>query len=128
MLKLDNLKKEEVLLNLFNKSDAVLFQWKNNDNWDVEYVSTSVKKLLGYNKQKFLNKKVHYRDIIHPDDLLRVQGEVTSAIKNNKDFFQHITYRVITKNNTTKWVDDNTLIIKNKKGKVKYSTFAHRKS
>jgi len=76
----DRTHEQNILLSLFDLGDAVLFKWRNDEHWSVEYVSHSVHKLLGYTHQQFLNAEITYAKCVHPEDLQRVIEEVGDAI------------------------------------------------
>ncbi|NVJ54239.1 MAG: PAS domain S-box protein [Campylobacteraceae bacterium] len=99
---------QQVLLSLFDKGDSVLLKWKNDEIWNIEYVSLSIKKLLGYSKEEFLNNEVDYFNCIHKDDLIRVKSEYKKSLNKQKDYFKHEPYRIITKEGEEKWVLDYT--------------------
>jgi PAS domain S-box-containing protein len=105
-------KEQEILLSVFDKGDAVLFKWKNDDKLTVSSVSNSVKKLFGYDRQDFLESKIYYEKCIHKDDLERFNIEVNDAVNEGKYFFEHKPYRIYTQNNKVKWVHENTIIIR----------------
>ena len=109
---------QNVLLSLFDKSDAVLFKWNNDEAWSVDHVSASVKDTLGYEKEDFLNHSITYSNCIHPDDLESVVEEVTIARQEALDFFKHKPYRIITKTGDIKWVSDSTVIVKDKEDNI----------
>ncbi len=111
-------KEQELLLSLFDLGDAVLFKWRNDENWSVEYVSKSVEKLLGYSQYDFINAKITYAECIHKEDLPRVTKEVETALAKKLYFFTHEPYRIITKDKQTKWIHDSTVIARNEKGEV----------
>ncbi len=118
-LHLDSLSKEQnLLLSLFDKGDSILFKWRNDANWSVEYVSNSISKLLGYEKNQFLAHTITYAQCIYADDLPRVMQEVESG--SNKDYFQHEPYRVVTKTNELKWINDNTIVVRDSDGNITY--------
>ncbi|WP_188108603.1 PAS domain S-box protein [Sulfurimonas lithotrophica] len=106
------------LLSLFDTGDSVLFRWKNDKSWSIEYVSKSVTKLLGYSRDNFLSSDVLYADCIHPDDLARVSKEVKDNVNNKEGFFKHEPYRIIAKDGSVKWILDYTVLSKNKKGET----------
>ena len=108
----------KILLSLFDKGDAVLFSWKNDKNWTIEYASLSVSKLYGYTKEEFLSQKIIYSSCIHKEDLKTTEDEVFHGLEKNLDYFKHTPYRIITKDNEEKWVLDNTVTIKNKAGEI----------
>ncbi|MEA3522445.1 MAG: ABC transporter substrate binding protein, partial [Campylobacterota bacterium] len=111
-------KEQKNLLSLFDKSDSVLFKWKNNDTWDIDYVSLNVSKLLGYELAELTSGEVSYSSCIHPDDMPTVAQEVKDALEQKSDFFKHAPYRLLTKNNTVKWILDYTVTQKNSEGEI----------
>lgn len=106
------------LLTLFEQGDSVLFRWRNDPNWSIEYVSSNVQNLLGYCKEEFLDNKVLYAHTIHPQDLRQVSSEVNQAVTQKSNFFKHEPYRIITKNGEVKWVLDHTVFNRNEKGEI----------
>ena len=105
---------QEVLLSLFDKGDASLFQWNNDTHWSIEYASKNVLSLLGFTQEEFMNKETVYANCIHPDDIKHVLEEVQDSIKKNTDYFRHDPYRIVTKDGTIKWVLDYTVTKKDK--------------
>jgi diguanylate cyclase (GGDEF)-like protein/PAS domain S-box-containing protein len=97
-------------------SPVILFRWKAAEGWPVELVSNNVKQ-LGYMPDELLSGQVTYASIVHPDDLDRVVGEVQYFTTSNKDRFQQ-EYRIINKSGEERWVDDRTVVERNKKGQV----------
>ena len=115
---LDKTKDQDVLLSLFDKGDSVLFKWKNDPTWSVNYVSSSIKNLLGYDVSDFLNNKIAYATCIHEDDIARVIQEVEDNSLKGEDFFKHQHYRVVTKDQEIKWISDYTVIIRDKNNTI----------
>jgi PAS domain S-box-containing protein len=109
---------QKTLLSLFDKSDAVLFKWKNDDSFNVEYVSENVFNLTGYTKDEFLNKEVNYMECIHKDDFSHSYDELKNALLNNLDFIRHDPYRLVTRSKKDKWVLDFTVALRDKLGNV----------
>jgi len=109
---------QKSLLSLFDKGDSVLFKWRDDPTWSVEYVSHSVEKLLGYDKEDILNGAIAYSETIHQDDVKQVFEEVEKEKKTKGDFFIHKPYRIMTKDGRTKWVLDYTVIQRDKEGEI----------
>ena len=114
----DTTKEQQNLLSLFEKGEGILFRCNNDKYRSADFVSSNVKQLFGYTKDEFLSQNINYTNIIYKDDLNIVIKEVTDALNQNKDFFTHKPYRVITKDGTIKWVLNNTLLVKDNSGKV----------
>jgi len=112
---------QQNLLSLFDKSDAVLFKWKYNLNLDTEYVSLSIKKLLGYESKEFTSGKVLYLSCVHKDDLENLKKQLRLNLENGVDYFKHEPYRVITKDGETKWVLDYIVTLKDEKGVITHT-------
>ncbi|WP_321420256.1 ATP-binding protein [uncultured Methanomethylovorans sp.] len=105
-----------LLEGIVNYSPLVLFLWKAEEGWPVEYVSENVSQ-LGYSAVDFLSKKVLFENIIHPDDLQRVMLEVkTYSEKGVTDFTQE--YRILTADGGVKWIDDRTVVKRNDNGET----------
>ncbi|NOR75002.1 MAG: PAS domain S-box protein [Draconibacterium sp.] len=116
-------KKAERALTEFNKiinrSPSVVFLWRNEKSWPVEYVSKNVEKLTGYTVEEFIDEKVTYKQIIYSEDLETLENEAAILLKqNNNKILDRKNYRIITKNGDIKWVEDKTLIRKDKNGNV----------
>lgn len=60
---------------IVEKSPMVLFKWKNEKGWPVELVSQNVSQ-LGFRAEDFISGKIKYGEIIHPEDLAKVEKEV----------------------------------------------------
>jgi len=96
---------------IINKSPAIPFLWKNEEGWPVEYISENVVNLFEYTAEEFMDRKVSYSKIIHPEDLERVENEVTRySSEEGRDRFSHEPYRIVTKSGNIKWVEDKTYI------------------
>ena len=109
---------QNLLLSLFDIGDSVLFKWNNDENWSVDYVSKSIKKLLGYEAEEFLEGKIAYASCVFQNDLETVLKEVKENSKKGVSYFQHKPYRLIDKEGNIKWVLDYTVIIKDEKGNI----------
>jgi PAS domain S-box-containing protein len=63
-----------------------------------------LKKLTGYDKAEFLEKRVFYTDLIHIEDYDRVVYESLDKLSKSEPF--HLTYRIINKSGTVVWVEE----------------------
>ena len=112
------LEEQNVLLSLFDKGDSVLFKWKNDANLSIEYVSKSVKPLLGYEVNELVALKGTFVSCIHKDDQQQIMKEVSDATNEKVDFFKHQVYRLITKDKQLKWVMGYTMIQRDNKNNI----------
>jgi PAS domain S-box-containing protein len=103
---------------IIENSTSVLFKWKNAPGWPVEYVSENIKQ-WGYTIEEFSSQHLLYSDIIHPDDLERVETEINEFVENEIDEFNQ-EYRIFTKDSEPRWVDDRTVVIRDEDNSISH--------
>ncbi|GIX40724.1 MAG: hypothetical protein KatS3mg129_0457 [Leptospiraceae bacterium] len=102
----------QLLEEIFKEGPIVIFVWKNELDWPVEFVSSNVEQLTGYTDKDWLEQKVVYKEIVHKDDIKRVKEEVSLFSHELKlKRWKHKPYRIIKKNGETIWVNDYTICI-----------------
>jgi len=94
------------VLSLFLQGPSVIFRWRNLATWPMEYVSPNVEQILGYTDTELLSGHIAYADLIHRDDVERVEQEV--AAFQNRKYFYHDPYRLRRKDGRNIWVSDHT--------------------
>jgi len=109
----------EEVYRIINQSPAVVFLWKNQQGWPVEFVSENISKVFGYNPEEFLSGRLNYSEIIHPEDLALVTREVAENSQHpERREFVHRPYRIRSQNGGIRWVDDRTSIRRDDQGKI----------
>ncbi len=112
------MEREEALRTIINNSPVVVFLWRNEEKWPAEFVSENVVQ-FGYTIEDFISEKVLYGDIIHPDDLKKVEEGLEKRIMaGGRDF--NMEYRIRTKTGDIRWVNERTFIQRNEEGEVSY--------
>ncbi len=112
------LEQQKTLTSIFDKGDSILFKWQNNKQLSVDYISNSISKLLGYSTEELLTKEMGYTNLVHKDDMSNLLREIINCVKNKENFIKHKPYRLVTKNNTTKWVMQYTATQKDEYGEI----------
>ncbi|MDD4330817.1 MAG: PAS domain-containing protein [Methanosarcinaceae archaeon] len=106
------------LVSVVNKVPVTVFLWKPQKYWPAEFVSEHIRQ-FGYDVEEFTTGKLLYGNIVHPDDLERVERELSRRIEEGcTDFSQE--YRIVTKFGESRWVDERTFIEADKNGVVRY--------
>ncbi|AKB18009.1 MULTISPECIES: GAF domain-containing protein [unclassified Methanosarcina] len=106
------------LISVINKVPVTVFLWRPEKYWPAEFVSENIKQ-FGYTVEEFTSGKLLYGNIVHPDDLERVERELSRRIEEEYvDFSQE--YRILTKSGEVRWVDERTFIEADENGVVKY--------
>ncbi|MDP3149930.1 MAG: PAS domain S-box protein [Ignavibacteria bacterium] len=108
--------KTKELETIINRSPAVAFLWKAEENWTVEYVSENVIQ-FGYTPEELLTGKTLLSSIVYPEDLHRVVQEVSDYSKLEVNEFNQ-EYRILTKSGDVRYVDDRTWIRRDNEGKI----------
>jgi len=104
----DTIKRLKELELVINKSPAIAFVWKPEENWPIEFVSDNIS-ILGYKPEDFTVREMNYSMLVHPDDLQKLNEEIKSYTEAGvKEYTQE--YRLITRTGVTMWVEDRTWV------------------
>lgn len=106
------------LISVINKVPVIVFLWRPEKYWPAEFVSENVKR-FGYTVEEFTSGKLLYGNIVHPDDLERVERELSRRIEEDYVDFSN-EYRILTRSGEVRWVDERTFIEADENGVVKY--------
>lgn len=101
---------------LFMKGPVVVFRWRAEEDWPVEYVSVNISQ-FGYDAGEILRGMLPYKSLIHPEDRERVAAEVRAYAANGATSFEQ-DYRILDASGHTRWVYDFTVIGCNEHGAI----------
>ncbi|WP_422359031.1 ATP-binding protein [Reichenbachiella sp.] len=98
------LNQNERYLSLIDNVPGVIFRCKNDENWSMEFISSYVKSITGYEPVDFLDHKngIHFNDIIHESDQLMAKEDVETQLIKGSHY--RTTYRILTKSKEVKWL------------------------
>ncbi len=103
---------------LFISGPVVLFKWKNEPGWPVEYVSPNVQEVFGYSAEEFVQQRVTYAEIIYKEDFEKVAAEIGQERANAPNHFNHQPYRIKRKDGELVWLYNFTTIIRNRNNEI----------
>ncbi|MCQ1535346.1 PAS domain S-box protein [Methanosarcina sp. KYL-1] len=109
---------QKVLWTIINNSPAVVFLWRNEENWPADFVSENVSQ-FGYAVEDFTSGKVLYGDIVHREDIDRVREGLDYCIEAGYESFK-MEYRIFTRDGKMRWVDERTFIQRDSEGRATY--------
>ncbi|MCK4396016.1 PAS domain S-box protein [candidate division WOR-3 bacterium] len=110
------LEKLRELESIINRSPAVVFLWRLDEGWQVEFVSDSVKQ-FGYTPEELLSGQVSWDSITYPEDVPRIEAEVAEYFQRGvMEFAQE--YRFITKSGKARWIEGLSKGLKDSNGVV----------
>ncbi len=107
---------KEEMERIINNSPVIVFLWKYEEGWPIEFVSENVSR-LGYEIEDFISKNILYADIVYPDDLEKVENELSRNVEEGCDAYNS-EYRIFTKSRDVRWVDERTFIQRDEKGEI----------
>ena len=102
---------------LFFAGPVFIIAWESKPNWPIKYVSKNVQDILGYSPEEMRDPAFRYNDLIHPDDLHRIERESLGNIKKNQDTYE-LFYRIKTKNGEYRWFYDYSKVERNEQGEA----------
>lgn len=102
---------------LFVSGPTVVFKWRAEEGWPVEYVSPNVFEQFGYTVEALTDGSILFAAIIHPDDLERVASEVGIYTEEDSVSFAQ-EYRILHANGSYRWIYDYTTINREADGSI----------
>jgi sigma-B regulation protein RsbU (phosphoserine phosphatase) len=100
---------------IVDQSPAILFRrLAGGEKPKLVYVSDNIRQ-LGYTTEDFMSGEVHFRDIVHPDDLERLGQEIKYYAEEDVEEYTQV-YRILTKTGDVRWVEDQTSVVRDAEG------------
>lgn len=103
---------------LINRSPVMVFLWRVEDGWPVEYVSQNVSQ-LGYSAEDFTTGLVSWPGITHPDDTPRLEEEVKAFLEAGAEEWEQ-SYRIRTHSGEWRWMEDRNLVLRDEDDRIAY--------
>ena len=104
---------------IVDRSPAILFRRKADEKSTLVYVSNNIQQ-LGYAAEAFLSDRMHFREIVHPDDMERVGTEIEGYAETDVEEYTQV-YRILAKNGDIHWVEDQTSVERDAQGNKIYN-------
>ena len=102
---------------IVEQSPNILFRRKAvtvDEKPKLEYVSENLAR-FGYEPKDFIDEKIRFPDIVHPDDVERLRDEIRGYTDRDVEEYTQF-YRLITKDGEIRWVEDQTSVVREEKG------------
>jgi PAS domain S-box-containing protein len=114
----DIIRSKDEIESILNKSPVVLYLSRAEESFPIELITSNVSQ-FGYTPDDFYSGRISFTEIVHPDDLQRIETELQSycAEKQNQTGFVQ-EYRVRTASGEYIWVNDYTQLRRNNKGEI----------
>ena len=104
---------------LFVDGPVVVFKWRAEHGWPVEFVSANVQALTGHKREDWLGGAADFKALIHADDLARVHAEIWRQHQESAGHFSQ-EYRIVRADGQTRWIRDYTRILRDETGATRF--------
>jgi diguanylate cyclase (GGDEF)-like protein/PAS domain S-box-containing protein len=105
-----------LLAGIIERSPVVAITWRNEPGRPVDYVSGNIER-FGYRQDDLISGKIHYAELIHPQDRPVLEREVTGYLVHGPDDYRQ-EYRLRHGDGHWMWVDDHTWLTRDPAGQV----------
>lgn len=99
---------------IVNQSPAIAFLCQIEDNWPIEYISQNIDQ-FGYTPAEFMSGEIDLGEVIHPDDLPRLEAAVREQVCCRGNEFDEI-FRIRTRSGELRWLDNRMWLRKDVEG------------
>lgn len=113
----DALEKER---NLFIGGPSMVFIWKNEKDWPVEYVSRNIINHLGYSPEDFTSGRFRFENFVHFEDWPEIvkDGHRKVFTEGASNYTQE--YRLRSADGDYLWVHDFTMVVRGHNDEVSH--------
>jgi PAS domain S-box-containing protein len=94
--------RERTFATLMSNLPGMAYRCRHDRDWTLLFASEGTLRLTGYPPDEFTEKRIHFAQLIHPDDLGAVWNDVQAAIDSRLPF--QLTFRIRTAAGEEKWV------------------------
>jgi len=102
--------------NMYVAGPVVALKWGPARPWPVEYASPNVLDCFGYTPIALEAGRPGYLELIHPDDLERVEADLARHIGDPLTVAFRLQYRLHHGDGTWRWVDHYTTLVRASSG------------
>ena len=103
------------LVQLLGSSPAVIYSFEATGTFGPKFVSDSIRRVFGYDPHDYLENPEFWRDRVHPEDLTRVEAEVSRTFESGVNA---VEYRFRRKDGAYCWVKDEQHLIRSVAGEA----------
>lgn len=100
---------------LFFAGPVFIIAWVPDKNRMIKYVSKNVEDILGYTPEEMMTPNFNYQDLIHPEDLHRINHESLEYMEKRQDTYE-LFYRIKTKTGKYRWFYDYSKVDRDDQG------------
>lgn len=111
--------RQQALPNLIRNLPGVVFRYRNETGYPIEFMGQGCADLTGYPLDRFESGEVSWSEgIVHPEDREQVQARIREAVETGEQY--QSTYRIRTADGTLRWVWEQGGIVETPDGSIDY--------
>jgi sigma-B regulation protein RsbU (phosphoserine phosphatase) len=99
---------------IIDRSPIILFRREAGQESRLVYVSENIRQ-VGYRAEDFINGRIEFKNIVHPDDSDRVGAEIRAYAEQDVEAYTQV-YRVVDPSGQVHWVEDQTSVVRDEAG------------
>jgi PAS domain S-box-containing protein len=96
---------EEVFRTLAENVPGVVYLCRNDERYTMLFLSDAVERLTGLPKEDFLEDRVSFVELFHPEDAARIAPEVDACVAQKESF--HLRYRLRHADGDWRWIEEH---------------------
>lgn len=89
---------------LFINGPTIVFNWKDQYGWPVDYVSDNIKSVLGYSASSFIEGELSYSSIVAPEFLSQIADDLSQARQQKLKSIELRPYQVVDAQGKRVWL------------------------
>ncbi|MBL7002763.1 MAG: diguanylate cyclase [Gammaproteobacteria bacterium] len=105
---------------IFITGPTIIFKWRDQYGWPIDYISENVQSVLGYSAKDFLNNELSYSSIVAPEFLSQIADDVAKAKQLKQRSFELKPYQVVDASGRRIWFRHYSTTFYDRKDKVSH--------
>lgn len=110
--------REQQSRSLISNIPGITFRGEIAPPWRTIFISDAVERVTGWKAEEFIAGRITLGDMIHPDDIERIDKQAHDALLNKRAL--HCEYRVMHRDGTEHWVSETSSGAYDDKGNPKW--------
>ncbi len=107
--------REQQYRSLISNMPGITFRCELAPPWRTLFISDAVQRLTGWSADDFMAGRINLGELIHPDDMPRIERQVQDALLNKHSL--HCEYRITDSNGIEHWVSETSCGVDDDSGK-----------
>ena len=95
---------EERFRTLADNIPGVIYLCRNDERYTMLYLNEAVEQLTGYPREDFIEGRVSFVELYHPDDAPGIAPAVDQALARHEAF--HLVYRIRRRDGHWRWIEE----------------------